>query len=829
MTETRNHKERPSVSQKSDTEDYLFSDKSDNYTEKKASPYQRSEDFFSFSNGYNFMPASQKKAVPVMNKPQLNALNSINNPVNGEMGTEQKIEAQQNDSVQNIDDDHIWTDEIYDETDRPNGLFAQFLFPILFIITAITWTGFFIWSNLTLIQSGITASDVSTLIIDWATPTILVLLGWLLVMRSSKAEAKRFADVSNGLHKEAQNVQNKIREVNEDVALARDFLMQYSQDLEHIGRSAAMNITKASEKIETALNESNDKADRLEQVSAATNKNLELLRKNLPVVNSAAKDATNMIGKAGMEAIDQIRSLKNVIEENSQSSAKNRSEIELLAQSNEKITQDMQRQSADVREFTEAMIGQTREQIEKIAATIKDEYQNFEAVINETSDNLAAKKQQITDSLTDNIAKLSAAMNDLTHQNAKEDTFISNMITTIQDHIIRSEQQIDILSDRAIDQTAKMAFAMTALKENSDNVGQGLSDNQKQAAILIEQSENVLLALDSNSREMDETIPTSVQRLEDLFISIDERFAATFDNIGRLSKYSDDIKARYADVDKQLALATDQIENLSQKQSVIFDRNSDKVQKILESLNKSKALISQITEKSDGAFADQIKNINIQIDDSIEYSRQSISETIESSSKQLTQTGASIIQSTVEKQVAAIENNLKNSLNTHIEAASGAIEKLQSQLVVIEQMTENMEKRIKDNAEDFATVGDESFSRQMALLTESLNSTAIDVAKIISNDVTDNAWAAYLKGDRGVFTRRAVKLLTSNEAKLILSHYEENIEFHDHVNRYIHDFEAMMRVLLSTRDGNSIGVTLLSSDVGKLYVALAQAIERLRQ
>ena len=35
--------------------------------------------------------------------------------------------------------------------------------------------------------------------------------------------------------------------------------------------------------------------------------------------------------------------------------------------------------------------------------------------------------------------------------------------------------------------------------------------------------------------------------------------------------------------------------------------------------------------------------------------------------------------------------------------------------------------------------------------------------------------------------------------------------------------------LLSTRDGGVMSVTLLSSDMGKLYVALAQAIERLRQ
>jgi len=146
----------------------------------------------------------------------------------------------------------------------------------------------------------------------------------------------------------------------------------------------------------------------------------------------------------------------------------------------------------------------------------------------------------------------------------------------------------------------------------------------------------------------------------------------------------------------------------------------------------------------------------------------------------------------------------------------------------LDEMAGNLEQRIADNRESFEGIDDDSFARRMVLLTESLNSTAIDVAKILSNDVTDTAWAAYLKGDRGVFTRRAVRLLDAGEARAIATHYGDDAEFREHVNRYIHDFESMMRVLLSTRDGNAIGVTLLSSDVGKLYVALAQAIERLR-
>ena len=123
---------------------------------------------------------------------------------------------------------------------------------------------------------------------------------------------------------------------------------------------------------------------------------------------------------------------------------------------------------------------------------------------------------------------------------------------------------------------------------------------------------------------------------------------------------------------------------------------------------------------------------------------------------------------------------------------------------------------------------DNDFARRVALITESLNSNAIDIAKSLSGDVSDTAWASYLRGDRGVFTRRAVRLLDNRQAREIAELYDEDSDFRNNVNRYIHDFEAMLRTLLSTRDGNALAVTLLGSEVGKLYVAMAQALERLR-
>ena len=153
---------------------------------------------------------------------------------------------------------------------------------------------------------------------------------------------------------------------------------------------------------------------------------------------------------------------------------------------------------------------------------------------------------------------------------------------------------------------------------------------------------------------------------------------------------------------------------------------------------------------------------------------------------------------------------------------------LRDQLARVDELAGNLERRVSQARERAEEQIDSDFSRRAALITESLNSVAIDIAKALSADVADTAWASYLKGDRGIFTRRAVALLDGGEVRAITQHYEGDRTFRENVNHYIHDFEAMLRSLLSTRDGNALGVTLLSSDMGKLYVALAQAIERIR-
>src|SRR3546814_20505705 len=100
------------------------------------------------------------------------------------------------------------------------------------------------------------------------------------------------------------------------------------------------------------------------------------------------------------------------------------------------------------------------------------------------------------------------------------------------------------------------------------------------------------------------------------------------------------------------------------------------------------------------------------------------------------------------------------------------------QLITIMDTSANVEQRAIEAEQAIAACDRDSLAKQVGLLTEALKSTAIDVTKLLSQEVSDLAWGAYLNGDRGVFARRTVKLVEKSEAREILRLYQNDDGFH---------------------------------------------------
>ena len=258
------------------------------------------------------------------------------------------------------------------------------------------------------------------------------------------------------------------------------------------------------------------------------------------------------------------------------------------------------------------------------------------------------------------------------------------------------------------------------------------------------------------------------------------------------------------------------------------EAQAETVADLRTSLDAVRAETLAQAESAQGTLRQAIEELNAASRSAVAGIGETSADAIKALAAKLGEDSAAAIDQAMRQRAAEVAGQLEQAAAHAAGVSREAAIQLRDQLAKVSELTSHLERRVAHARERAEEQVDNDFARRVALITEALNSNAIDIARAIDADVTDTAWAAYLKGDRGIFTRRAVRLLDAPEAKAVVQLYEADPGFRDHVSRYIHDFEAMLRQLLSTRDGHALGVTLLSSDMGKLYVALAQAIERLR-
>ncbi|MBL0925041.1 MAG: hypothetical protein IBJ12_11325 [Sphingomonadaceae bacterium] len=719
-------------------------------------------------------------------------------------------------------------DDVSEHGDAVRNRWTSYIVPCLIIAAGLAWTVFFGWTYFPEAGLGVSPERAVTLVSMWATPALLFTVMWLLAMRHSRAEALRFGNVARLLRAESEALEARMRTVNEEISLAREFLAQNARELETVGKRSSENLVDAARILTSALADSDEKAKTLEAVSNAANSNLDQLRKHLPVVTSAAKDVTNQIGSAGNNAQLQIKSLIAGLERVGETGKMTREYLDAMevraGEVSEKL-EEITRESAATLEQAGSGAERRAAEAARLIENAASSMTNHVAIASGEVDTL------VTDSsaqIENHLNLLRTALAALTEQSAAEQNRISAIIAEIEAHITSSAERIAEVDKAATDQTAKLAFAVSALGESTRAVGTDLGNNRETTDRLIERSDKLLSALGAVNSEISDIIPASMERMYQRLSDVMQQLSSASSNVDTLDAMSSGLLTKTASLEQAIAIQRDSVEKLMAQSDQHFTTRHQQADALAAALNHTRSLVEDMTEDANGKLVSSLLRVRETTKQAAESSRKILDDELAIIAERLTEQYKTALAEAIDTQITAMNGAIQKAVDRNLELSEASTMKLAAQLRQLDELADNLEKRITDNRNAFEGVDDDSFARRMVLLTESLNSTAIDVAKILSNDVTDTAWAAYLKGDRGVFTRRAVRLLDAGEARAIATHYGEDAEFREHVNRYIHDFESMMRVLLSTRDGNAIGVTLLSSDVGKLYVALAQAIERLR-
>lgn len=407
------------------------------------------------------------------------------------------------------------------------------------------------------------------------------------------------------------------------------------------------------------------------------------------------------------------------------------------------------------------------------------------------------------------------------------DGFDRNLVERQEEHLAHVSglaERGDALAQRLAELDREMQRLAQQGTDESERLGQSLqslADKLSQSRAVLEESGNFVGRLTDDSVRLLEIIRSSAEHSD----------GALSDSIGKAEQRLAAFAAKAASLRNDIGEAEAKGGQLSEH----VDRIGENGAASLETLEALETRLASLASQS-GDLAEQARRDLREAIATLEEAsgnvlvklRSDQSEAIREIAERVGVDGSEALARALRDSAADAISELEEASRKASESGRETAVQLRDQLAMVNELAGNLEQRVTQARARAEEQVDTDFTRRMALITESLNSSAIDISKAFDTEVTDTAWNSYLRGDRGIFTRRAVRLLDNREARAVVEIYEEDSEFRETVNRYIHDFENMLRTILSTRDGNALAVTLLSSDMGKLYVALAQAIERLR-
>ncbi|WP_147367263.1 hypothetical protein [Aurantiacibacter xanthus] len=817
--------------------------------------------------------------------------------------------------------EEAWVEEETSEASSRDRMLA-----IVFGALMVGWAGFCVWAQRDSLSGGAAPSDWMSGLFELLVPLLLLALLWQALLRTGRAQQRRFADTARMLAAESSALEARLTVVNRELSLARDFIASQSRDLESLGRVATERLTGSAETLQGLITVNGDRIERISHVGESAVANMERLRDQFPVLGNAARDMTNLIGSVGNIANDQVVALTSAMGQLEDHGAAGRAHVEamtaLIARTIAEFEQqssqlgnnalatfaDLNRQSEDFQrkiyerdqqalaetearaeklvdfldsrnakliEIEERSIAQIRERVNILASECDDILErmgeNRDQAGRELVDMIEALETRLTEAIdrvamTDEgaIANARARLSALAEEAARIDASLAQGFAGFeadlarrQDEAARREREaLAALEHRMaqfdeqiagreeahlahVEQLAQrsesIAERLAAIDADIASLGSRFTETNGDIAGSMEQLEGRLHAsrqtLDDNSRAVASLTDDSVRLLEVLQAGklqaegeLTGAIAEARDRLTGFHGHAERVGALLKDAEARGAVLAGHIETAKNDGTGAVEVLERLEAQLADVAERSKAL----AEQTRGELQDAIAALTAGSQAAVESLRSDQNEAIREVADTIARDSNAAIAEALAREAQSAITELQEATERASEASRESARQLRDQLAAVNELTGNLEQRVATARERAEEQVDHDFTRRMAAITEALNSSAIDISRAFEDEVADTQWAQYLRGDRGIFTRRAVRLLDKQEARSVHEIYMNDSEFRETVNRYIHDFEAMLRNVLSTRDGNAVAVTLLSSDVGKLYVMLAQAIDRLR-
>jgi hypothetical protein len=728
-----------------------------------------------------------------------------------------------------------------DEIAEPASRWPAFAIAATLAVLAVAWVGALGW---TLGRAEGVALFQPLRLLAWiglaSAPLALLGTVYLMLLRSGRIEARAYGRAAAQLRADTRMLRSTLAGLNIHIAQARADLTAHADEIERLGTDTAVRVTRAASDLGAQGAAFARTAATLDDATTAARTDLGVLLADLPQAEAVARAIGDGLRHSGAEADTHARALATLLDQLEQRA---RAAGEASGVASQRLTIQLDRieesaAAADRRiadaagtmgRAIDAALAATAEGVEETRSAIAEQSSALAALTEQSRATLTTTGDEAVRALSARIDALAARIEGLGSGVRTQEQAARGLLAQLEQAIGAVETRFAALGDTGANQTADLAESIVALADHAEAVGRTLGGSSQLAETLLGRVAQLRTQADASSAALAETIPAALARVRLHAEQSLQTIAAAGQRTEALATAAVTVGGKLAEAEALLDRQRLALDEMGGRAETRIGDLRGQTAALEEMLRAADAEVQALSEGASGKLVEALDRVRETAAQASEQARDALSAAIPRVAQRLGESASRALTAAVAEAGRTEMASVGAASEQAIEAARAAAERLSRQLLSIVETSTAIQARIDANARDTEAHDEQSFARTTGLLIEALNSTAIDVAKIFSNEVSDEDWKAYLRGDRGIFTRRAVRLLDRAEANAVVQRYHEDGEFHEQVNRYIHDFEALIRRVMATREGTPIATTMLSSDTGKLYVALAQAIERLRK
>jgi hypothetical protein len=707
-------------------------------------------------------------------------------------------------------------------------------------ILAGLWLGYSAWSaGRTLAGQPLTSPLIAQWVAVAAGPLALMGLVWLMFGRTRRKEAERFTRSVVTMRSEARSLEALLEVLSQRINDSRSELSMISQHLMQLGDDATGKLGGITRAFDSSSEKLKLHGEALDRAAEAARNDIAVLLDDLPRAEQNARAVAEQIRSVGSESAakaeafgqqvnklaERTRSADEMVADATGRLASRLSEIESAGEAAAIKVGEAERAYSGtldaLLERTSTMLDQIRNGIDVQAAAVA-------SLVAQASAGIGKAGADAAESLAANLDHANSSLEGLSTRVAEQDRASQHMIAEIERGLALIDERFTELAANGDERANHFLESLTRARAELDTLAAQAGTQDGAIGSLAERTATLRDNIERLAAEIRENVGIAIGEAQGRADRLIEVAAAARPEIGWLRdatiEASDKLAATSAEIVEQrerfttlLASVDDGVEGAQSKLAALAST--------LAQVEREAANLSNETGPALVASLVQVKEAAAHAAD---RAREAITAVIPETAGKLSEEAAEALERVIRESIEDRLRDVENVAARAVDSARSASDRLTQQMITLGQTASALEAHIEQTSKEQRERDSEAFAKRVALLIDSMHSAAIDVGKIMADEIDDRAWNSYIKGNRGVFTSRAVRLIGGSEARAIRAHYETDTEFQRSVNRYVADFESMLRRVLAERDGGVIAVTLMSSDMGKLYAALAQAIDKLR-